>query len=116
MDGTRQTYVHVAELLLRWDNEAAAPGGAVTEALCGSVDHQPPCRWPHHNAIGSVSRPAHFRTVFVATPDEESEVRALIDRGLHAGTWEVRSTGPGVVQERERELGERLAGSLADPD
>ena len=105
----REIYVHVAELQLSWDVEAAAPGGAVSEALCGSVDHTPPCRWPHHNTIGTISRPARFRTVFVARPDEESDVRDRIDAALRGGKWAVRSSGPGVVQPGERALGERMA-------
>ena len=107
--GARRAFVHTAELVLEWDTPAEAPGGAVTLALCGAVDHQPPCRWPHHSAIGPVSRPARFRTVFIATDEDEQAVRDRIDAALRAGTWGVRATGAGVLHVDEHELAERLA-------
>ena len=111
--GPRRAFVHTAELVLAWDTPAEGPGGAVTLALCGSVAHQPPCRWPHHSAIGPVSRPARFRTVFIATDDEEPAVRDRIDAALRAGAWGVRASGAGVLHVDERDLAERLASSAA---
>ena len=110
--GSRRAFVHTAELVLLWDTPAEAPGAAVTEALCGAVEHEPPCRWPHHSAIGPVSRPALFRTVFVATDVEEQEVRDRIDVALRSSdAWTLRASGPGVLHVDERELAERLARS-----
>ena len=106
----RHAFVHWAELTLVWDTPAGAPGAAVTEALCGAVEHEPPCRWPHHSALGSVSRPARFRCVFIATEDEEADVRARIDLALHQGEgWTVRATGVGTLHIDEHDLAERLA-------
>ena len=101
--------MHWAELVLPWDTPAGAPGSAVTEALCGAADHEAPCRWPHHSTIGSVSRPARFRTVFIATEAEEQEVRDRIDAALRAGAWSVRASGAGMLHADERALAERLS-------
>ena len=68
--------------------DPAALGGAVTVALCGHWEHEPPCRWPHHTD----SRPdphadgAWVVTVrFDASSVEEDEVRDRIRAALATG-------------------------------
>ena len=63
----------------------AAPGGAVTLALCGSWDHAGPCRWPHETSAEWNERRGRLRVTFTADADEEKRVRALIERALAGG-------------------------------
>jgi hypothetical protein len=86
----------------------AALGGAVTVALCGHWEHEPPCRWPHHTA----SRPdpdedgSYVVTVrFDAGPADEGVVRERIRAALAIGrlrgpdgattTWVLRDSVEG---------------------
>jgi hypothetical protein len=103
-------FVHQAELLLGEDTDPAAPGGAVTTALCGHWEHEGPCRWPHNNDIDAGSVPARFRTLFVADAGEEEAVRELIVHALAgAGGWSVTTSGARAVAASERDLAQRLA-------
>jgi hypothetical protein len=42
---TRAAYAHDAFVILDPGEDTRAPGGAITVALCGHWDHEPPCRW-----------------------------------------------------------------------
>ena len=78
----------VQESVLRLDVGAdpAAPGGAVTVALCGSWLHDGPCPLaPHHNEVRDSGEVTVLRTVFVVDPDREAEVRSRIRAALAAG-------------------------------
>jgi hypothetical protein len=108
----RQAFVHEAELRLEPDADAAAPGGAVTVALCGHWEHEGPCRWPHNNDVSSADGVARFRTLFVAPPAEEPEVRSRIDAALGTGDWSVLRTGARPVDPSEEALARRLATTL----
>jgi hypothetical protein len=46
-----EAFVVEAALALTEGCDSAAVGGAVTVELCGSWDHEGPCRWPHNSAI-----------------------------------------------------------------
>ena len=110
MNDERRIYVHRAILELRDEDDPREPGAAVTVALCGAIDHPPPCRWPNNNqepplAGGTLT----FRTVFVAPPAEEAEVRRLIEDALRAGPWRIASVGPGELDPDEQRIGERMA-------
>jgi hypothetical protein len=109
MRGVRHAYVHEAELVLDEGLDPAAVGAAVTIALCGSCDHEPPCHWPNNHDIDARPVPAVFRTLFVADPGDEPEVRERIERALvEADEWEVRSVGARPVRADEQELAARL--------
>lgn len=106
---SRMVFVHAARLELAEGTDPRAPGGAVTLALCGAWEHPPPCRSPHHNAIDAATAPASFRTVFVASADDETRVRALIVDALRSGEgWRVVGEGPAVLADGERQLADRL--------
>jgi hypothetical protein len=113
----REAFVHQAELLLREGTDPAAPGAAVTVALCGHWEHEGPCRWPHHNAIDSDRVPARFRTLFVADAVEEQAIRELIVHALTgAAGWSLATTGARAVEASERDLARRLVrGPSAQP-
>ena len=100
-----QAYVHRAEVVLTEAVDPAAVGAMVTVALCGHWDHEGPCRWPHHNHIDG----AEFRTIFVATPEDEPEVRRRIRAALgHQPEWRVVSENPRAVAAGEQELAAHL--------
>ena len=72
---------------------------AVTIELCGSVDHDGPCRWPNNHDIDvPPSGAAVFRTLFVAPEADVEEVHARVSSALGSGT------GWSVVSERRRPL------------
>lgn len=101
-----QAFVHEAEVVLDAGIDPAAVGAAVTVALCGHWKHDGPCRWPHFNQIDGV----RFRTVFVATAEDEAEVRRRIRTALHDQPgWRVDSDRARAVAADEVEVAERLA-------
>ena len=53
-----------------------APGAAVTGALCGAWEHEPPCPLAaHHTAAGRVAGAVRLRVLFAADPADEALVR-----------------------------------------
>ena len=103
-------FVHEAELTLAPGGDERAPGGAVTVALCGSWEHEGPCRWPHHTEIERDGERVVLRTVFAVPSAEEGRVRDLIARALMQGAdWTVTGGGPGVLTAEERALAARIA-------
>jgi hypothetical protein len=109
MATARATFVHEADLRLDDGADPAAPGGAVTAALCGHWEHEGPCRWPHNNDIAVSTAAATFRTLFAAPAADEGEVRRRIDDALANGAdWALLGTRPRAVALSERPLAERL--------
>ena len=117
----RAAFAHDAVLDLPPDGDLAAPGGAVTVALCGTVDHPPPCPLAPHATV-SERRPdgTAVRVLFAADPADEDRVRALIDAALAAGwadapdgtrtRWTLLRSAASPVAPTEREHAARLAG------
>jgi len=122
MAASRETFVHEAELRLAAGADPAAPGGAVTTALCGHWEHEGPCRWPHNNDIALAGATASgaratFRTLFAAPADDEGEIRTRIDEALaNGGDWTLVETRSRDVAASERPLAERLAALPAAKD
>ena len=101
--------MHHAELVLDEGGDPRPPGGAVTTALCGHGRHEGACQWPRNSEIDTAKTPTLFRTLFVATPAEEAEVRKRIDAGLAtARGWSVKSSGARPILRSERALGQPL--------
>jgi hypothetical protein len=106
---TRNAYVHEAILTLDAACDPRAVGAAVTSALCGHWEHDGPCRWPHNNDISPEHAPASFRTLFIAEPGDEPEVRARIEHALHDDArWMVQSSGAREPHASEGHLADRL--------
>jgi hypothetical protein len=96
-------------------------GGAITVALCGHWDHEPPCPLaPHHtDATPAGQDTVRLRVLFAAHPDDEARVRSLIGPALSTGrltgpdgrvtTWTVQSRAAGSVRPDERDHAARLA-------
>jgi len=77
-------YVHEAVISFADGTDPQAVGAAVTTELCGSAEHDGPCRWPHNNAVVPNDEVSVFRTVFIATQSEEREVRRRIRSALRS--------------------------------
>ena len=113
----KRSFVQCAELRLETDADPAAPGGAVTRALCGSWNHEGTCRWPHWTAAQWDDGRGMVRVVFVAEADEEGQVRALIERALTGGEcvgpdrkvsrWKAMGHGAGALSESEEDWGKK---------
>jgi hypothetical protein len=87
----RLAYAHEAVLLLDPDADDRAPGGAITTALCGHAEHEPPCPLAaHHTAAERRDGELYLRVLFATPPDRAGEVRQRIDDALAAGVF----TGP----------------------
>jgi hypothetical protein len=83
----RQAFAHEAILVMVSEADERAPGAAVTVALCGHWDHEPPCPLsPHFVHADRVNYELHVRVLFAAEPDVENEVRRRIEQAL-AGRW-----------------------------
>ncbi len=79
-------YVHEVRVRLGPDGDPAALGGAVTTALCGHWQHDPPCRWPHESSVRVDGDLVVVTTTFTADPAEEQEVRRRLDEALAVGS------------------------------
>jgi hypothetical protein len=120
LGAVRAAYAHDAVLDMERDADLAAPGGAVTLALCGTFAHPPPCPVaPHHTRADRRADGVALRVLFAAEPASEAAVRAGIDAALAAGfcdgpdgtrtRWTLRTSAPGTVAETERAHAARLA-------
>lgn len=104
-----KSFVHLASLRLTPGVDAAAVRAAVTAELCGSVEHEGQCRWPHHTTVELDCDTAVFRTVFFASETEEREVRTRIRAALRScDDWSVVSDRTGSLQPGESSLAKSL--------
>ncbi|MFD4421738.1 hypothetical protein ACFWN7_09570 [Agromyces sp. NPDC058484] len=106
-------FVHEARATIAPGGDDGAPGAAITAALCGHWEHEPPCPLaPHHTSAERTGDVLHLRTLFVVEPELEDTVRQRIDSAL-AGerligrndivtTWRLRSSRPADVRPAER--------------
>ncbi|MGY1671508.1 hypothetical protein [Geodermatophilus sp. SYSU D00710] len=119
---TRERFAHEALLSMESGTDDRAPGGAITVALCGSWEHEPPCPLaPHHTRADRAGDEVRLRVLFAAGPDDEARVRAAIDDALAAGTgatpeggavaWRLVRSWASEVRPEEQEHAGRLARS-----
>lgn len=110
MPPERDPFVYEAALHLVEGTDPGAPGAAVTVELCGHWEHEGGCRWPHNNELSDENGSTTIRTIFVAPPAEESEVRARIDAALRSASgWTVTASGARPLRSNEQALAARLA-------
>lgn len=116
----REVFAHDAVVAMDEHGDRRAPGGAITLALCGDWDHEPPCPLaPHHTAAERDGGVVRLRVLFAADPNDEGEVRRRIEEALATagvttpnGTavrWGLLSSGLSAVRADEGEHGRRLA-------
>ncbi len=115
----RQAFVHEAELVMHPGGDTRAPGAAITVALCGHWDHQPPCPLaPHHSRAERVGSVVRLRTLFAAPADMEGEIRRRIEDALSGGEligpdgvvteWTLRRSDRADLSAQETEHAARL--------
>lgn len=115
----RTAFVHHALLDPGPALDHRAPGGAVTIALCGSLEHEPPCPLaPHHTTVEVEDAWLSVRVLFAVAAADEAQVRGLVEDALAAGAWTypdgvvsrwtVRTSGRDEVRPSEREHAARL--------
>jgi hypothetical protein len=116
-------YVHTATLLMAGaDDDPAAPGAAITVALCGSWEHPPPCPLAaHYTGRSQDGDMVWLRIIFSTQPSDESKVRGLIDQALASGNmvspdgiasrWTLLASGPAALSAEEREHAVRISGT-----
>jgi hypothetical protein len=99
-----------------------APGAAITVAVCGHWEHEPPCPLaPHHTAAERDGEIVRLRVLFAADPAAEPEIRRRIDDALASSQletpdgavsrWRLVSTEVGQVRPDEEDHGRRLTES-----
>ncbi|MGA8248280.1 MAG: hypothetical protein WB797_15355 [Nocardioides sp.] len=115
----RKAFAHDAVLQSEPGLDHRAPGGAVTLALCGSLDHDPPCPLAaHHTTVEADGAHLRVRILFATEDAEEQRVRGLVDAALAGGEWTypdgvVRrwvlvSSGASAVRDDEAEHADQL--------
>ncbi len=103
----RQAYAYQA--VLTDVDDPAAPGAAITVALCGTLDHDPPCPLAtHHTAAARDGEAVTLRILFAAAPDRVGQVHGLIDRALEDGPWRLVRSGCADVDPADRDHARRL--------
>ena len=115
----RQVCAHDAVLRMGVHDDEKAPGAAITEALCGSIQHDPPCPLaPHHTTSRRSGGQVQLRVLFAADPESVAEVRARIDDALARGvmdapngaqtTWRLQNSAASAPRPDEEDHGRRL--------
>lgn len=119
MGRMREAFAHDAMLGMEPQADLQAPGAAITAALCGHWEHDPPCPLaPHRTSAERVGDQVRVHTLFATEPGEEDTVRVLIDSAPASGRlqrqdgtiveWQLRSSGRGAVAAAEEEPAARL--------
>jgi hypothetical protein len=115
----RQAFAHEATLVMEPEADTGAPGAAITTALCGHWEHEPPCPLaPHHTRAERVGREVHIRTLFAAEPDVAGAVRQRIEDALANGQlqgpdgavtrWRLGHSQHSAISAAEADHAERL--------
>jgi hypothetical protein len=116
----RRAFAHEAVVEMGEGVDAAAIGAAITVAVCGHWQHEPPCPLaPHFTRAERRGDSVVVRTLFVTEPAREPEVRERIGGALASGlspdpegreqqVWALRRAGPSPVTEDERAHAQRL--------
>jgi len=115
----RRAFAQDAILIMEPDADIQAPGAAVTVALCGHWEHEPPCPLvPHHTQADRIGSEARVRVLFAAEPHLEGAVRERIESALSGGQlrgpdstitrWRLRDSRHGTVSAAEADHAERL--------
>ena len=105
---SRESFAHTATLAWTAGDDERAPGGAVTEELCGSLDHEPPCPLAaHHTSAVRRGEMLEVRVLFACDRADEPAVRSRIDTAL--GRWPVVASAPDAVRDGEADHAARLA-------
>ncbi len=116
---TRKAFVHGAVVTMTAGGDARAPGGAITVALCGHWEHEPPCPLaPHSTDAQRSGDQMRLRVIFATEPAAEAEVRGRIEAALSQDgltgpdgittRWRLHSAQPGLLRDDEAQHAEQL--------
>ncbi|MGH3930630.1 MAG: hypothetical protein ACRDTF_11710 [Pseudonocardiaceae bacterium] len=112
-------FAHDATLRMAHGADIRAPGAAITVALCGHWEHDPPCPLaPHHSRAQRVGDIVRIRILFATEPELETEVRHRIDGALSGGRlrgpdgattcWQLSHSQVGTISPEEADHAEQL--------
>ncbi len=115
----REAFVHDAVVTMDPGSDVRAPGAAITVALCGHWEHEPPCPLaPHHTGTRRSGGQVRLRVLFAAEPSAEAEVRSRIEAALAqpgltgpdgiTTRWQLHSAQPGRLRHDEAQHAEQL--------
>ena len=110
----RQAFAHEARIQLLDGDDERAPGAAVTVALCGHWQHEPPCPVPHRTDVAHPDDGLVVRVLFACDPAAEGDVRARVDRALDGG--ELPVPPPQDARPTRWRLLRSAPGELSDAD
>ena len=89
--GMREAFAHDATVQLACGGDDAAPGAAITLALCGRWDHEPPCPLaPHHTSVERTAEEPQLRILFAVGPHLEGSPRTNRDGVDKIATYPAR--------------------------
>jgi hypothetical protein len=115
----RQAFVHDAVVTMEPGGDVRPPGGAITVALCGHWEHEPPCPLaPHSTGAQRSGDQVRLRVLFATEPSAEAEVRGRIEAALSQDgltgpdgittRWQLHSAQPGLLRTDEARHAEQL--------
>jgi hypothetical protein len=115
----RQAFVHDAVVTMEAGGDVRAPGAAITVALCGHWEHEPPCPLaPHYTDARRFGDQVRLRLLFATEPAAEAEVRSRIEAALsqpgltspdgNTTHWQLGDARPGLLRNDEAQQAEQL--------
>ena len=115
----REVFAHDAVLTMGEQEDERAPGAAITEALCGSSNHEPPCPLaPHHTNSQRSGEQVRLRVLFAVETGLAGEVRERIHQALARGAreapsgaqpaWRLQESTASFPRPEEEDHGRRL--------
>ena len=118
----REVFAQEAIVALGPDQDSRALGAAITAAICGHWQHEPPCPLaPHHSQADRRGQDVVVRTLFAVEPEREQEIRNRITAAMSAGSllgpdgvttvWTLRRCQPSYVRAGEIQHAQRLKDS-----
>jgi hypothetical protein len=110
----RKALAHEGLIELLEGGDERAPGAAVTVALCGHWEHEPPCTVPHRTDVASTDGGLAVRVLFACDAGDEADVRRRVDRALAGGRLPVPP--PDHAAPTRWRLLHSASGELSDAD
>ena len=117
----RQAFAHQGLVELLDGGDERAPGAAVTVALCGHWEHEPPCRVPHRTDVAATVDGLAVRVLFACDPADEGAVRGAVQQALAGGElpvpaphdapptrWRLLRSAPGEISDADADVAARF--------
>jgi len=98
----RQAFAHEAILVVQPQADLRAPGAAITVALCGHWEHQPPCPLAAPPASGTMRSAWHARRL--DSLEQAFDTVGLMSRNHDRELREARASYVGAVRRLDRAM------------